>query len=133
MSILWCLTGSMDSRLSNDLRTPDVTYDVDLLAPSSSSSRKASSSSARTAEVTLNGEINQIPFQIIRRKSTKKQELYFSYNGEDVTTQSVKDTQALIETKLGIGRGLLQRGYFFGQHSHTAQVNIFRYFLNSRN
>jgi chromosome segregation ATPase len=39
----------------------------------------------------------------------------------DLTTQSVKDTQIVLEDTLGIGQGLLQRCCFFGQHSHTQQ------------
>jgi DNA repair exonuclease SbcCD ATPase subunit len=135
MSVLWCLTGSMDTRLIADGRSHDVTNDA-----SSSTSSKAvaavevkfddvqasgssGSSSKKVAEVTLEGIINEKPFQIIRRKGARKQELFFIVDGVDQTTQSIKDTQQKIDETLGIGTGLLQRCYFFGQHSHTSQVS----------
>lgn len=112
MSILWCLTGSMDTRLINDGRSYDVTFD----APTSSSANLK-----RTAEVRLQGRINNKSFELIRRKGTKKQELLFFVDGQDLTNQAVKDTQAVVDAWLGLQRGILQRCYFFGQHSHTAQ------------
>jgi hypothetical protein len=131
MSVLWCLTGSMDTRLIADGRSHDVTND----ASSSASSKAATevkfddvqasgSSSKKVAEVTLEGIINEKPFQIIRRKGARKQELFFILDGVDQTTQSIKDTQQKIDEILGIGTGLLQRCYFFGQHSHTSQVRL---------
>lgn len=43
----------------------------------------------------------------------------FKLDGADLTTQSIQDTQAVIDEKLGIGDDLVQRCCFFGQHSHT--------------
>ena len=112
MSILWCLTGSLDPRLVSDGRSVDVTFDVE--------TRK--SKLGRTAEVSVSGTVNQLPFTVTRRKSSKKSELLFNLDGNDLTNQAVKDTQAIIDDKLGIGSGLLQRCCFFGQHSHIQQV-----------
>ena len=39
------------------------------------------------------------------------------FNGEDVTTQSIKETQALIDEKLGINQQVLARTLFHGQHA----------------
>lgn len=53
---------------------------------------------------------------------SKKSDLIFTLEGKNMTTQSMKDTQDLIDIELGVGNGLLQRCCFFGQHSHTLQV-----------
>ena len=50
----------------------------------------------RTAEVTLDGLINGQAFQVTRRRSAKKSELFFTLDGRNMTTQSVKDTQILM-------------------------------------
>eukprot|EP01036_Dinobryon_divergens_P023323 gene23323-31654_t len=76
----------------------------------------------RTAEVTVNGTINGRPFFVTRRRSAKKSELLFSLDGKNLTTQAVKDTQAVMDEVLGIGGQLLQRCCFFGQHSHTLEA-----------
>ena len=109
MSVLWALTGSMDTRLVGDGKAVDVAYDT------------GEGASKRVAEVNLSGEINNKPFNIIRRRGARKNDLLFTLGGKDMTTQSVKDTQALIDDILGTGDGLLQRCCFFGQHSHTLQ------------
>lgn len=109
MSVLWALTGSMDTRLVGDGKAVDVAYDT------------GEGVSKRVAEVNLSGEINNKPFNIIRRRGARKNDLIFTLSGKDMTTQSVKDTQALIDDILGTGDGLLQRCCFFGQHSHTLQ------------
>ena len=41
----------------------------------------------------------------------------FEVGGIDVTTQSVKETQALVDEKLGISSQILSRTVFYGQHS----------------
>ena len=117
MSILWCLTGSLDTRLISDLRTAEVINDASYDVTRDHSAL----SSKKHAEVIIKGNINQKPFEIIRRKYEKKQELFFQFNHENLTAQSVKATQMKIDEVLGIGTGLLQRCYFFGQHSHTHQ------------
>lgn len=140
MSVMWGLTGSLDARIVGDSKSADVAYDAVLSriglsekdvtpTPSSTGGKKAgkSASSASapgklTAEVVVKGAINNLPFEIIRRRSAKKAELHFAVNGTILTTQAVKDTQALIDEHLGIKDGLLQRCCFFGQHTHTMQV-----------
>lgn len=159
MSIMWALTGSLDSRLTTDSRPVDVTYDanqqrsmipsydvasndsayIDANSDSSNgrdgkinknksgkSSKSSSISSAAasklTAEVCLTGMINNKSFKLIRRRSSKKSELYFYVDDIDYTTQSVKDTQFIVDDILGTGKGLVERCCFFGQHSHTLHV-----------
>ena len=56
MSVLWGLTGSMDVRLVADGNKVDVAYDAGPGAP------------RRTAEVTVQGCINAVPFEIVRRR-----------------------------------------------------------------
>lgn len=116
MSVMWALSGSLDARLVADGRAADVAYD------SGAYTGQAGKNESRTAEVTLWGSINEKTFEIVRKRSAKKSELLFSVDGIDLTTQSVKDTQEVIDQELGIGNGLLQRCCFFGQHSHTLQV-----------
>ena len=110
MSVMWSLTGSLDARLAGDSKATDVAYDPGLGKPK------------RTAEVTVEGIINSLPFKVTRRRSPRHAELLFSLDGKDLTTQAVKDTQALIDQHLGIGDNLLRRCCFFGQHSHMIQV-----------
>jgi DNA repair exonuclease SbcCD ATPase subunit len=106
MSVMWGLTGSMDTRLVADGLAIDVAYDT------------GSSADNRTAEVVVSGTINAVPFTVTRRRG-KKSALIFTLNDEDQTKQSVKDTQIAIDQALGIGNSLLQRCCFFGQHSHA--------------
>ena len=108
MSVMWGLTGSMDARLVADGRAVDVAYDGGGVGKC-------------TAEVIIQGSINNSPFVVTRRRGARKNDLLFQVNGKDLTTQSVKDTQAVMDDILGIGDGLLQRCCFFGQHSHTLQ------------
>jgi hypothetical protein len=89
---------------------------------SKSSSISSAAASKLTAEVCLTGMINNKPFKLIRRRSSKKSELYFYVDGIDYTTQSVKDTQIIVDDILGTGKGLVERCCFFGQHSHTLHV-----------
>jgi DNA repair exonuclease SbcCD ATPase subunit len=67
--------------------------------------------------VTLDGTLNGKPFTISRSKATTKTGLIFQLNGEDLTTQSVKETQALIEELLGVSVDILSRTMFHGQHA----------------
>ena len=131
---MWGLTGSLDTRIVGDSKSADVAYDAVLshmgkaarteAPPPGKNVSKASAAALNklTAEVAVRGSINNLPFEIIRRRSSKKAELHFSVNGTVLTTQAVKDTQALIDEHLGIKDGLLQRCCFFGQHTHTMQV-----------
>eukprot|EP01041_Mallomonas_annulata_P000110 gene110-158_t len=111
MSTMWALTGSLDARLVTDGRAADVAYDP-------------GKGPKRTASVTLTGTVNGEAFEVIRRRGAagKKSELLFRVGGQDLTTQSVKDTQAVMDATLGIGGDLLQRCSFFGQHSSTLQA-----------
>ena len=96
MSIMWALTGSLDSRLINDGRAIDVAYDsLSSNSAASAASAAASSSSEplsnlnesaekkRTAEVYLEGTINFQPFTITRKRNYKKSEvglkLFYNY------------------------------------------------------
>lgn len=88
MSIMWCLTGSMDTRLVADGKAVDVAFDT------------GSSSDRRTAEVIVQGTINHKTFTVTRRRG-KKQELLFIMDGTDLSKQAVKDTQATIDDELG--------------------------------
>lgn len=115
MSVLWGLTGSMDARLAGDSKATDVAFDAGEGSPK------------RTAEVTVAGSINGQPFELTRRRGPRKTELLFSVGGVDLTKQSVKDTQDVVDEILGVGNNLLQRCCFFGQHSHTLQVRHVRY------
>ncbi len=114
MSILWGLTGSLDSRIVNDGKTVDVAFD---------SPTQGKSSGKAVAAVAIKGMINGKSFELLRKKGPKKQELQFILDGKDLTCQAVKDTQSAIDHELGIANGLLQRCFFFGQHSHTSQVS----------
>ena len=89
---------------------------------SKASSISSATASKLTAEVCLTGMINNKSFKLIRRRSSKKSELYFYVDDIDYTTQSVKDTQIIVDDILGTGKGLVERCCFFGQHSHTLHV-----------
>lgn len=123
MSVMWALSGSMDARLVTDGRAADVAYDTGSFVGSDGAAGRQESAK-RTAEVSLWGSINEKPFELVRRRGAKKSELLFSVDGRNLTTQSVKDTQIVVDAELGIGNGLLQRCCFFGQHSHTLQVSF---------
>jgi DNA repair exonuclease SbcCD ATPase subunit len=56
-------------------------------------------------------------FIITRTKTLSKGSLSFLLDGEDLTTQSAKDTQAVIDEKLGVGAQVLARTMFHGQHA----------------
>jgi len=102
MSSLWALTGSTDPRPTQDGKVTDVVNDF-----------------SKAAEVTLIGSINSMPFQVKRTKSTtsKGSSLTFILNGLDLTRQSSKDTQQLIDEHFGTGSQMLMRTIFHGQHT----------------
>lgn len=52
-----------------------------------------------------------------RTKTASKAGLVFHLDGTDLTTQSVKETQALLEEKLGVSSQILSRAMFHGQHN----------------
>jgi DNA repair exonuclease SbcCD ATPase subunit len=102
MSALWALTGALDPRRVQDAKTTDVVND-----------------DSKNARVTVHGTINNAPFTITRTKTLYKGSLVFQVNGVDMTTQSVKETQVLIEEQLGISPQILSRTIFHGQHSQN--------------
>jgi hypothetical protein len=106
------MIGQLDPRLVADSKAHSVVFDAGAGQPK------------RVAEVTVKGMINSKPFELTRKRSLKKTELLFLLDGQDLTAQSVQDTQLLVDEILGTGSGLLQRSCFFGQHSHTMQVCI---------
>lgn len=67
MSVLWALTGSMDTRLVNDGKATDVAYDC-----VSKDLRKSV-----CAEACLRGTINGKVFDIQRKRSVKKSEVSY--------------------------------------------------------
>jgi DNA repair exonuclease SbcCD ATPase subunit/DNA repair exonuclease SbcCD nuclease subunit len=99
MAPLWALTGALDPRPLPDNKVADVVND-----------------DAKVARVTLSGALNGMDFTIIRSKTNKRGGLTFLFNGEDLTTQSIKETQVVMDQVLGISQTLLFRGVFFGQH-----------------
>jgi len=99
MATLWALTGSLDARPASDLKVADVIND-----------------NSKVARVTVEGLINNIPFFISRTKATSKSDLVFHVDDADLTTQSTKETQALIEERLGVDAHILTRVAFHGQH-----------------
>lgn len=71
---------------------------------------------SKIAKVTVEGFINDSPFVISRSKSASKGDLIFKINDVDLTTQSVKETQAIVEERLGVDCHILTRVAFYGQH-----------------
>ena len=100
MATLWAFTGSLDARPASDLKVADVVND-----------------NSKVAKVTIRGFINDIPFEVTRSKTASRGgDLTFTVNDEDMTTQSVKETQAVLEEKLGVDTHILTRVAFYGQH-----------------
>jgi DNA repair exonuclease SbcCD ATPase subunit len=65
----------------------------------------------------LDGKLNGTPFTISRTKTATKSGLVFQLDGNDLTTQSAKETQAVIEEHLGVSVPILSRTMFHGQHA----------------
>eukprot|EP00536_Pseudo-nitzschia_multiseries_P018207 jgi/Psemu1/321292/estExt_fgenesh1_pm.C_22560002 len=99
MATLWGLTGSLDARPASDFKVGDVVND-----------------NSKVAKVVVEGFINDSPFVISRSKTASKGDLVFQVNDVDLTTQSVKETQSIIEEKLGVDAQILTRVAFYGQH-----------------
>ncbi|GAX21502.1 hypothetical protein FisN_4Hh565 [Fistulifera solaris] len=100
VSILWALTGTTDPRPSQDYKVSDVVND-----------------SSKSSRVIVNGELNGVKFAISRMKTLSRGGLTFMFGGDDLTAQSVQETQKVINEKLGISAELLSRTLFHGQHS----------------
>jgi DNA repair exonuclease SbcCD ATPase subunit/DNA repair exonuclease SbcCD nuclease subunit len=101
MAALWALTGSVDPRPLEDSKVSDVVND-----------------SSKVARVSVRGSLNGVEFVITRTKTpTKAGGLTFFLGGEDLSTQTAKETQELIEESLGVSPSILARTMFHGQHS----------------
>lgn len=61
--------------------------------------------------------MNDIQFSVTRSKSATKSGLVFRLDGADLTAQSPKETQAIIEERLGINPSLVSKVVFQAQHS----------------
>jgi len=68
----------------------------------------------QSARVTVRGSLNGKPFVITRTKTSTKGALVFHLDGQDLTTQSIKDTQTVIDERICFGP-LLARTMFHGQ------------------
>jgi DNA repair exonuclease SbcCD ATPase subunit/DNA repair exonuclease SbcCD nuclease subunit len=99
MATLWALTGSLDPRPLPDGKVADVVHD-----------------GSKVARVSVVGTINDHDFCLTRSKTSTRGGLTFVVDGEDMTTQSVKETQAIVDETLGVSPTILARSVFFGQH-----------------
>ena len=102
MATLWALTGSLDARPATDLKVADVVND-----------------NSKSATVTVKGFINDAPFVICRSKTASKGDLTFQIDDVNLTTQSVKETQTIVEERLGVDSHILTRVTFYGQHGRN--------------
>jgi DNA repair exonuclease SbcCD ATPase subunit len=100
MSILWAFTGTVDPRPLQDSKAVDVINDA-----------------SKSATVTIDGALNGIKFSITRTKTSTRGTLSFFFDNADLTRQSIKDTQDMINEKLGINPQVLVRTVFNGQHA----------------
>lgn len=104
MAAQWALTGDGDEKPVMDAKVTDVAFDV------------SSRGKAAFAEVTLWGSVNDLPFQVTRKRGLKTNQLRFVLNGEDMTRQTARDTQRGIEEALGLDMDFLSLAIFCGQH-----------------
>ena len=100
VAILWCISGNMDARPVQDSKVSDVVND-----------------DSKVARVTVRGSLNGLDFSISRSKTATKTGLVFLLGDTDLSAQSAKETQVLIDEKLGITSEIFARTMFFGQHS----------------
>ena len=100
MSVLWALTGSSDPRPMQDAKVSDVI-----------------NFQSKSARGTVAGKVDDVPFEVTRVKSAYKGSLSFVLDGKDLTRQSMKDTQAMIDEELGLSTQILARTIFHGQHA----------------
>jgi DNA repair exonuclease SbcCD ATPase subunit len=71
----------------------------------------------QSARVTLKGSLNGAEFTISRTKTSTKGSLTFLYGNQDLTAQSVTETQLIINETLGLSPAILARTMFHGQHA----------------
>ena len=100
MAALWALSGSVDPRPMSDAKVADIVNDE-----------------STSARVSVSGTLNGKKFVISRTKTSSKTALTFLINGVDLTTQAVKETQQIIDEKLGVDPQILARTIFHGQHA----------------
>ena len=100
MATLWCLTGSLDARPLEDSKVADLVNDA-----------------SKAARVTVRGRLNDVSFTITRTKTASKSGLVFLLGEKDMTAQSAKETQVLVEEILGVNPKILARTMFHGQHA----------------
>ena len=85
MAPYWALTGSTDTRLAGDSRVGDIVFD---------SGDAARAKKSVVASVELRGLVNGQPFAVLRRKPRSRGgSLRFTLGGEDLSRQTLKDTQ----------------------------------------
>ena len=131
MATLWALTGTLDPRPMQDAKVADVVNDDSKV--STLPSRKFAAlfvvelsltfailfclppCPSQSARVSVRGSLNGKPFVITRTKTSTKGALVFHLDGQDLTTQSIKDTQAIIDENLGVGPQIVARTMFHGQ------------------
>ncbi|CAM9357928.1 unnamed protein product [Ectocarpus sp. 13 AM-2016] len=124
MSALWALAGVVDARPVSDGRVADVVHEVTrALSPASSASsataiggKEEGSRRSEVAEVTLTGTLNGKPLSLKRRKGARVNQLFLKHDGKDLTRQTAKETQVVLEEELGLSSHVLGRGIFQGQH-----------------
>lgn len=104
MAAQWALTGEGDEKPVTDSKVTDVAFDV------------LSRGKAAYAEVTVWGSVNKVPFQVIRKRGLKTNQLRFVLDGEDLTRQTSRDTQSAMEEALGLDMDFLSLAIFCGQH-----------------
>jgi DNA repair exonuclease SbcCD ATPase subunit len=104
MAAQWALTGEGDEKPVMDSKVADVAFDV------------LTRGRAAYAEVTLWGSVNGVPFQAVRKRGLKTNQLRFVLDGEDLTRQTSKDTQRAMEEALGLDMDFLSLAIFCGQH-----------------
>jgi len=100
MATLWALTGRVDSHVVNDGKVLDVITD-----------------GCKVTNVSVDGFLNNEYFRVVRKKTARKTSLEFYLGEQDMTTQSVTDTQEVINESLGVDFNILARTAFHGQHN----------------
>jgi DNA repair exonuclease SbcCD ATPase subunit/DNA repair exonuclease SbcCD nuclease subunit len=100
MATLWALTGSVDPRIVADGKASDIVTD-----------------GCKSAKVVVQGKLNGENFRITRTKTSSKTGLVFFLGNQDMTMQSVRETQDYIDEKFGANLQLLARTVFHGQHA----------------
>ncbi|CAM9325553.1 unnamed protein product, partial [Ectocarpus sp. 12 AP-2014] len=124
MSALWALAGVVDARPVSDGRVADVVHEMTrALSPASSASsatavdgKEEGSRRSAVAEVTLMATLNGKPLWLKRRKGARVNQLFLKHDGKDLTRQTAKETQVVLEEELGLSSHVLGRGIFQGQH-----------------